>query len=468
MITELILIVVGIGLIAGTYVFVAGEFSLVTVDRATVEREAAAGDARARSLLAALRSLSTQLSGAQVGITLTTLLLGFVMEPSLAGLLAAPLTSLGLAEGVADSVGVVLSLVVATVLSMVFGELVPKNVAIADPMATAKSVVIPLRASTVAFRPLIWALNGIANGVLRMFGVEPQEELRSARSSEELRSLVQRSAAQGTLERPVAGLLSRSISFGDRLADDVLTPRPQVVFLHSDATADTVISEAVRTGHSRFPVIGADADDVIGLVHLKRAVAVPPEDRGGVTARQLASEIPRIPGTLQLEETMNLLRERGFQLALVIDEYGGTAGILTLEDVVEELVGEITDEHDIRIDHGQRGTDGTWLLRGALRPDEIVEATGVALPESGDYETIAGLVMSELGRIPDTGDSVVIAATMAPNRSLGPDPGRDGDDPIGESDEDLPRPVLIRLTVTGKDRRRVDTVRLSAVSEDPS
>lgn len=468
MITQLILLVVGLLLIAGTYVFVAGEFSLVTVDRATVERQAAGGDTRARSLLAGLRSLSTQLSGAQVGITLTTLLLGFVMEPSLAGLLARPLTAWGMSETAAESVTVILSLVIATVLSMVFGELVPKNIAIADPLATAKSVVGPLRASTVVFRPLIWVLNGIANGVLRLFGVEPQEELRSARSPEELRSLVLRSAAQGTLERPVAGLLSRSISFGDRLADDVLTPRPQVVFLHADDSADEVIAQSVRTGHSRFPVIGDDADDVIGLVHVKRAVAIPPEDRSGVTARQLASEIPRIPGTLNLQETMNLLRERGFQLALVVDEYGGTAGILTLEDVVEELVGEITDEHDTGDSLGERGPDGTWLLPAALRPDEIVDATGVNLPESGDYETIAGLVMAELGRIPGSGDSVVVAATMLPNRSLGAVESQPGDRPVAESEEDLPRPVRVRLTVTRMDRHRVETVRLSAMGVDKS
>ena len=224
MVTEWILLGVGLILIAGTALYVAAEFSLVTVDRARVAKQAAEGDGRARSLLIGLRSLSTQLSGAQVGITVTTLALGFVMEPSLAGLLTGPLEAVGLSEGAARSTGVIVALVVATVLSMVFGELVPKSIAIAEPMDTAKAVITPTRISTMIFTPLIVVLNGVANSVLRMIGIEPQEELRSARSAVELDSLVRRSAAQGTLEAPTAGLLARSIAFSGKTADDVLTP----------------------------------------------------------------------------------------------------------------------------------------------------------------------------------------------------------------------------------------------------
>lgn len=199
MITQIVLLAVGLLLIAGTAIYVAAEFSLVTVDRATVAQRASTGDSKAKSLLVGLRSLSTQLSGAQVGITVTTLALGFVMEPSLARLIADPLRAIGIGAAAANSIGVVAALVIATVLSMVFGELVPKNLAIAEPLGTARSVITPLRVSTLIFRPLIWALNGIANGVLRIFSIEPQEELRSARSPDELQSLVRRSAAQGTL-----------------------------------------------------------------------------------------------------------------------------------------------------------------------------------------------------------------------------------------------------------------------------
>ncbi|MET3805185.1 CBS domain containing-hemolysin-like protein [Nakamurella sp. UYEF19] len=470
MITQIILLVVGLLLIVGTAIFVAAEFSLVTVDRATVAQQAAAGDDGAKSLLVGLRSLSTQLSGAQVGITVTTLALGFVMEPSLAALIADPLRAIGLSAETASSIGVVLALIVATVLSMVFGELVPKNIAISEPLATAKAVVRPLRFSTWLFRPLIFVLNGIANGVLRIFSIEPQEELRSARSPQELQSLVRRSAAQGTLAAPTAGLLSRSISFSGKTAADVLTPRTRVRFVKATDPADAVLVAAAATGHSRFPVSGADSDDVVGLVHLKRAVAVPPDERGGVRVEQLMSEVPVVPATIPLDDLLDLLREQGLQMAVVADEYGGTAGILTLEDVVEELVGEITDEHDAHDPRAARQYDETWLLPGDLRPDQIAEITGITLPDSGAYETVAGLVIARLGRMPESADTVEVPATMLAGVSLGVLAARvDGsaDDlaiPLNPLD-DLPRVVTVRLTVAARARRRIESVVLSAVGQ---
>jgi len=469
MITQLVLLGVGILLIFGTAVYVAAEFSLVTVDRAAVAQQATSGDARAQSLLVGLRALSTQLSGAQVGITITTLALGFVMEPSLASLIASPLRASGLSPEVADSVGVGLALVVASVLSMVFGELVPKNLAIAEPLRTAKSVASPLRISTTVFRPLIWALNGIANAVLRVFSIEPQEELRSARSTQELQSLVRRSAAKGTLEAPTAGLLSRTISFSGKAAADVLTPRTRVRFVRAVDPVAEVIAAAIETGHSRFPVTGADSDDIVGLVHLKQAVTVPPQDRAGIRVEQVMVDVPVVPGTMPLDDLLDLLRRlHGLQMAVVADEYGGTAGILTLEDVVEELVGEITDEHD---PHNARAVcrhDETWSLPGDLRPDQIADITGITLPESGAYETVAGLVIARLGRLPAIGDTVELSAPMLADAALGVltarVPGSADDQPIPVNPlDDLPRMVMIRLTVAAKARRRVESVVLSAV-----
>jgi len=459
---EWVLLLVGIVLILGTALFVAAEFSMVTVDRATVSRQAGDGDGRARSLLTGLRSLSTQLSGAQVGITVTTLALGFVMEPSLASLLSGPLEAIGLSAATATSVAVIVALIVATALSMVFGELVPKNIALAEPLGTAKAVVGPQRVATTLFRPLIWALNGTANGVLRIFGVEPQEELRSARSVEELSSLVRRSSAQGTLEAPTAGLLERSLTFSGKLADDVLTPRVRVRFVKGADNAKEIMDAAVATGHSRFPVVGEDLDDILGLVHLKRAVAIPPDERSQVRVDQLMVDVPVVPGTMPLDDLLDLLRERGLQMAVVVDEYGGTAGILTLEDVVEELVGDITDEHDPVAGRADRLPDGTWLLPGTLRPDEIAQITGVRLPESGSYETVAGLVLARLGRLAESGDSVEVPATADAHVGLGAMPGGSALEP--ETEDDVPRPVLVRLSVHRRARRRIETVRLSAVA----
>ncbi|ACV79300.1 hemolysin family protein [Nakamurella multipartita] len=467
MIAQWIMVGVGLVLIAGTALYVAAEFSLVTADRAAVAKQAAQGDRGARSLMIGLRSLSTQLSGAQIGITITTLALGFVMQPALADLVAPLLDAIGLGAGVSQTVGALFGLVVATVLSMVFGELVPKNIAIAEPLDTAKTVITPMRVSTMLFKPLIIVLNGTANAVLRAIGVEPQEELRSARSAVELDSLVRRSAAQGTLEQPTAGLLARSISFSGKTADDVLTPRVRVRFVKATDTANAVLTAAVETGHSRFPVFGEDSDDVVGLVHLKRAVAIPPDERAGVRVEQLMVPVPVVPGSIPLDDLMDELRS-GLQMAVVADEYGGTAGLLTLEDVVEELVGEIKDEHDPVDSRAERRADDTWLLPGTLRPDEIVDITGVRLPESSAYETVAGLLIARLGRMPKEFDAVEVDATMDASAHLGV-PDRQvvhSDDRRiePETEDDLPRAVTVRLTVHGLARRRIEAVLLSAVS----
>lgn len=467
MITQWIMVGIGLILIAGTALYVAAEFSLVTADRATVAKQAGHGDRGARSLMIGLRSLSTQLSGAQIGITITTLALGFVMQPALADLVAPVLDRIGLGDAVAQSIGTLFGLIVATVLSMVFGELVPKNIAIAEPLDTAKMVVTPMRVSTMLFKPLIVVLNGTANAVLRMIGVEPQEELRSARSAVELDSLVRRSAAQGTLEQPTAGLLARSISFSGKTADDVLTPRVRVRFVKATDSAQALLVAAAETGHSRFPVSGEDSDDVVGLVHLKRAVAIAPDQRAGVRVEQLMVPVPVVPGSIPLDDVLDELRS-GLQMAVVADEYGGTAGILTLEDVVEELVGEITDEHDPVDSPAERRSDGTWLLPGTLRPDEIVDVTGVRLPESNAYETVAGLLIARLGRMPGEYDTVEVDATMDASAHLGVPENQvlhaDDESIEPQTEDDLPRAVTVRLTVHGLDRRRVDSVLMSAVS----
>lgn len=452
-----ILLGVGLLLIALTAVYVAAEFSLVTVDRATVERSAAAGDATGRRLRRVLRQLSTQLSGAQVGITVTTLLLGYVMEPSLARLLRAPLSDWGMSDRTADTVAVVTALIVATVLSMVFGELVPKNIAIARPWQTARRVVTVNAVTTAACRPLIRVLGGAANGILTLFGVQPAEELRSARPVHELTSLVRRSGAQGSLDRPSARLVVQSLQFSAKCADDVLTPRVDITAVPVTSTAEEVIATSRSCGLSRFPVTGATIDDIVGLVHVKRAIAVPREDRGRVGVRQLMVDAPRVPGTMPLDDLLVLLRHRGLQMAIVVDEYDGTAGLVTLEDVVEELVGKIVDEHDRAATEVRREADGTVLVSGALRPDEIADAIGLVLPEPEEYETVAGLITERLGRLPEFGDEVVVPAVLRADAALG---GADGA-PGLHADGDLPRPVAVRLVVRSLAGRRVATIQLA-------
>ncbi|NIZ92727.1 hemolysin family protein [Kineococcus rubinsiae] len=403
---EWLLLLVGVLLTLGTAVFVAAEFALVTLDRFSVEKAAEGGDRRAAGVLPALRTLSTQLSGAQVGITLTTLLVGYLTQPSLASLLQGPLESAGLPDGAATSVSTVLAVAVATVFSMVVGELVPKNLALSIPLRTAGLVAPLQRGFTWFMGPLITVLNGSANRILRAVGVEPQEELSGARSAAELASLVRRSADLGTLDEGTANLLSRTLVFGDQTAADVMTPRVRMQSLRHDETAADVVARARSTGHSRFPVTGDDLDDVIGAVHVKAAVAVPHERRGEVPAAALMAEVRRVPDTLRLEPLLLQLRQNGLQLAVVVDEYGGTAGVVTLEDLVEEIVGDVSDEHDRDRGGLRQHRDGSWTVPGLARPDEVRDRTGVEVPDDPAYETVGGFVMSRLARIPVVGDEV--------------------------------------------------------------
>jgi CBS domain containing-hemolysin-like protein len=404
---ELILLAAGLALTVGTGLFVASEFALVNLDRSELEARQARGETRLGMTIAALKITSTHLSSAQLGITLTTLLTGYTMEPAISSLLTPPLLAVGLPEAAVTPIAVTVAIVVATLLSMIIGELVPKNFALALPVATAKLVIPFQTVFTTVFKPAISLLNGSANGILRSMGIEPKEELSGARTAEELSSLVRRSAGAGTLESDTATLLNRTLVFANHTAADVMTPRPRVESVRRNASALDVVELARTTGYSRFPVIDEDADDVVGLVHVKQAIAVPREKRADVPVSALQYDIVRVPETMRLDSLLEELRGRGYQMAVVVDEYGGTAGIATLEDLVEELVGEVADEHD-RTRAGVVKTLDSIAFPGSLRPDELLERTSIPIPEDGPYDTVAGFVMSELGRLPLVGDEVPI------------------------------------------------------------
>jgi len=419
-VSEWLLLGAAVLLTLGTSLFVAAEFSLVALDRSTVERAIEKGDKRAVGVLAAVRTLSTQLSGAQVGITITTLVVGYLAQPSLASLLETPLEAVGLEGTAGNGLAVALALAIATAFSMVVGELIPKNLAISIPLATAKVVAGPQRIFTTSVSPLITVLNGSANRLLRAVGVEPQEELSAGRSPEELAALVRHSAAAGTLDQQTAELITRSLGFAGRTAADVMTPRVRTVVLQREQKAADVVALARRSGHSRFPVIDGDLDDVVGIVHLKSAVAVPRERRDDVPVAAIMSEALRVPETVRLDPLLVELRALGLQLAVVVDEYGGTAGVVTLEDLVEELVGEVADEHDRSRPGIVHRRDGAWLVPGLMRPDEVRDKTGVDVPDGPAYETLGGFVMAGLGRIPQVGDEVpVVGAVLRVERMEG-------------------------------------------------
>jgi CBS domain containing-hemolysin-like protein len=434
---EVLLIVIALALVVACGAFVAAEFAFVTVDRSSVERAAESGDRAARGVQSALRTLSTQLSSAQVGITLTNLLIGFLAEPSIADLVDGPLLSAGVPEGAVAGVSLAIALVLATSVTMIFGELVPKNLAIARPLETARAVQGFLRGFTRAAGWIVRFFNGTANALLRRIGIEPQEELASARSPEELVSLVRRSADQGTLEPGTAALLQRSLAFGERRAHEIMTPRGRVATVGEDDPVAAVIALARSSGRSRFPVLGADGA-FTGIVHIKKAVGVPFEQRDLAAVSEVMDPPVLVPASVELDDLLDTLRAGGLQMALVVDEFGNVDGIVTLEDLVEEIVGEVRDEHDEGEEPARREPDGTWTLPGLMRPDEIRDLNGIRLPEDDDYETVAGLIGDRLARMPATGDTVVLRAP----------------DEHGAQHE-------VELTVLSMDDLRVDRIRLA-------
>jgi CBS domain containing-hemolysin-like protein len=425
-------------LTAGTALFVCAEFSLTALERSTVEFNARSGRRRDLMVRRAHRTLAFQLSGAQIGISITTLITGYLAEPLLARLFAPVMTDIGLPKHVADGVALGLALLIATSVSMVFGELVAQYLAVARPLATARVVAGPQVAFSAIFTPLIKLTNGTANWLLRRFGIEPAEELRSARSPRELALLVRNSARRGSLDPATALLVDRSLQFGTRTAEELMTPRSKIEALEADETVADLVVRAMETGYSRFPIVEGDLDETVGIVHVKQVFEVPPADRCDTKLAPLAQRVAVVPSTLDGDALMAQIRANGLQTALVADEYGGIAGMVTVEDLIEEIVGDVRDEHDDATPDVRATRDG-WLVSGLLRTDEVATATGYRAPE-GEYDTIGGLVLQELGHIPVEGESVSL-------------PAFDPDAPLDE-------PPRWRATVERMDGRRIDLLEL--------
>ncbi|CAI4151564.1 hemolysin family protein [Streptomyces albidoflavus] len=409
--TEVLLLLLAIALALACGTFVAAEFSLTTVERSTLEEAADRGERGAAGALKAVRHLTFQLSGAQLGITVTNLVVGMLAEPSIAALLAGPLRSMGVSAGTASSIALVVGTALSTVVLMVVGELVPKNWAISEPLAVAKKVATPQRIFSTLFRPFITHLNNTANRAVRRMGIEPAEELASARGPQELVALARHSAKAGSLEADTAELFVRTLNLADLTAENVMTPRVQVMALDAQATCEDVANATRATGLSRFPVYRGSLDTVVGVAHIKDVLAVPAELRARRPVTELMREPLLVPESLTVDRLLDRLSGRR-TMAVVIDEYGGTAGVATLEDIVEEVVGEVRDEHDPHETPGlaPAGEDeeGRTLYSadGAARTDHLARI-GLKVPE-GPYETLAGLVATELGRIPAVGDHLTV------------------------------------------------------------
>ncbi|MBV8928751.1 MAG: HlyC/CorC family transporter [Mycobacteriaceae bacterium] len=421
----------------GTAVFVCAEFSLTALERSTVEANARTGGRRDRMVRRAHRTLSFQLSGAQIGISITTLITGYLAEPLIARLLRPVLSAVAMPAGWVDGTALALALLIATSVSMVFGELVAQYLAVARPLPTARVVAGPQVVFSALFTPLIHLTNGAANWFLRRLGIEPAEELRSARSPQELGSLVRNSARAGSLDPLTAALVDRSLRFGARTAEELMTPRTEIESLEADETVADLVVKARETGYSRFPIVEGDLDETIGMVHVKQVFEMPHDDRAQTRLATVARPVAVVPSTLDGDALMSQIRANGLQTALVADEYGGIAGMVTVEDLIEEIVGDIRDEHDESTPDVVPAGSG-WRVSGLLRIDEVAGATGFRA-HAGEYDTIGGLVMHELGHIPAEGESVVLT----------------------EFEPDAPDdPPRWRATVARMDGRRIDLLDL--------
>ncbi|MFI5709738.1 hemolysin family protein [Kribbella sp. NPDC051620] len=405
------LIVIGLVLIlaltAATGYFVAQEFSYVAVDRNRLQSLADGGNAAAARALKVTSRLSFVLSGAQVGITVTALLAGYVAQPYLGAGLEDLLGTAGLPAGVSLTISVILALLLATIIQMVFGELAPKNLAI----ARAEAIALRLSRSTLIYLtvagPLIHVFDATSNRILRRVGIEPVEELPQGATAQDLDRIIATSYEQGLLDEDTMRLLDRGLDFRYRNADEVMTPRVDVITVHRDEPLTRVV-ELLDTGHSRFPVIGESVDEVVGVIAIGDVVEIEPAQRARFMAVSLASPPVVVPSTLPLPAVLQALRTAHRQLAIVVDEFGGFAGVLTLEDIAEELVGEIRDEDDLPEPELMSNQDGSWTLPARWRIDQVAEAIGIQLPEDDDYDTVSGLIMARLGRIPVVEDELVV------------------------------------------------------------
>ncbi len=387
--------------------FVAQEFGYMAVDRSRLRVRAGAGDARAKRALGITRRTSFMLSGAQLGITVTGLLVGYVAEPMIGDGIGELLGGAGVPSGVGIVIGTVLALLFATVVQMVFGELFPKNLAIARPEPVARALSLSTAIYLRLFGWLIRLFDAASNLLLKALRIERVHDVEHAATPRDLESIIDESRDRGDLDPELSTLLDRMLDFTDRTARTAMIPRVDVASVPADATVDELLG-LMAVGHSRYPVLGAGVDDVVGVICLRDVLALErPGSPDTVRVAELTREPVLVPASLPLPAVLTQLREAGEELACVVDEYGGLAGVITMEDIAEELVGEISDEHDPAGMPEASSDDSEWVVPGVLHIDEVERLIDHDLP-TGDYQTIGGLVVEVLQRLPAPGDAVTV------------------------------------------------------------
>ncbi|HEV7652927.1 MAG TPA: hemolysin family protein [Actinophytocola sp.] len=419
MITSLLGVLLGVVVVvllsALTGYFVAQEFGYMAVDRSRLKARAAAGDAGAARALRITRRTSFMLSGAQLGITVTGLLVGYVAEPLIGAGVGAMLGGVGVPAAAGVATGTLLALLLSAVVQMVVGELFPKNLAIARPEPVAVRLARSTSLYLTVFGRLIRLFDQAATLLLRAVRIKPVHDVEHAATPRDLEHIVAESRDRGDLPADLSALLDRILDFGESTAEHAMIPRTRVATIGADEPVRRAVA-LMASGHSRLPVlgggvdgrVGGDVDDVVGVVRLREVLALSESELDTTAVRAIARPPVMVPASLPLLAVLDQLRAAGEELACVVDEYGGLAGVVTGEDIAEELVGEITDEHDpLGADLARPGEGGGWLVSGTMHIDEAERLLGHDLPQ-GDYQTLAGLVLTELQRLPVPGDAVTI------------------------------------------------------------
>jgi CBS domain containing-hemolysin-like protein len=449
------LIAVGLAVVVlltlATGYFVAQEFAYVSVDRNRLRQLADEGDTAAARALDITARLSFTLSGAQFGITVTALLVGYAGEPLIGVALADLLGFTDLPYAARLTIAVALVLVFSTVLQMVVGELAPKNLAIARPIPLARSLSRSTQIYLAVAGPLIRLFDAASNRLLRAVGIEPVEELSPGATTADLEHVIDESRKGGALDEDLSLLLERGLAYRALSAEQAMTPRVDVDTVPATSPLAAVVDLLRTSPHSRFPVVAQDVDDVVGIVGLAELLEVPRPRWGSVTVQDACSAAVVVPGSLPLPAALEQLRASRRQLAVVVDEFGGFDGVLTLEDIAEEVVGDIFDEGDEREPEPPAGPADTHTLSARLRLDEVESSTGIRLPLGADYATVSGLVLGRLGRVAKPGDTVMVDEVVEP----------------GDVD-DLSVPDQIEIRVDEVERHVPAVVTLLRLPSDPA
>ncbi|WP_295855077.1 hemolysin family protein [uncultured Microbacterium sp.] len=458
--TLLLGIIVTLAIIAACGFFVAQEFAYMSVDRSRLAARAEKGDAQAKRVLAITKRTSFMLSGAQLGITVTGLLIGYVAEPLIGESLGTLLGGVGIDPTVSVLIGTIGALLLATIVTMIFGELYPKNLAIASPEPLARALAVPTRIYLLLFGWLITVFDVAANALLRLLRIEPLEDVDESATARDLEAIIEESRVSGDLPDDLSMIIDRILDFPQRDVEHAMIPRSQI----DSVTPDTTVGEVralMATGHTRYPVIG-DEDSPVGVVELIDVLRERPADDAPVASVMRAAVV--IPTSMLLPVALDRMRRSRNELACVVDEYGNFDGILTIEDLTEEVIGELSDEHDVEVAEVSADGDAAWTVPGDLHLDELERLIGYDLAES-DVETVAGLVIETHGDLPAIGSVVRVDLPKRASETVrGLDIERWLAIEVVEVDRHVPSQLAVHLREVDRDAEPVDAA--STVDEE--